>query len=461
MSQSYHAIGGSAYGGVNSMYVNPGATVNQPFKWDVTLFSMQSTLANTAFQIKNKSLTTIYSSPFYLAQGLLKRDLNNNIDFNLLSARFRIDKKSAFAVSFRVRTYNHASGMPFFYNDTIKTLNNFLHLNNSLTYYDGYFTHAAWGELNLNYSRIILQNELSYLSAGINLTYMRGLSGAFFDLSRINFQEGQKNGNNYYVLKKGSATMEYSANYQTANNTSNTQFVKNFIKEALPSFGVSLGAEYLVKNEEGESTPISPTNYNWKIGMAIMDIGRNKFNPINGSFFVTNPKQNITDSILNKQLSGVKNILSLRDTLGRFFKVDTALKNRFTVSLPTRLVISVDKNLGSNFFINGELTLSFYSTQPTSEALKTREINLLSVTPRWETRALGFYLPIQYNTEGMLWVGAAVKLGPVLLGVHNLDFFRWFKPGTQNYNGGGYILVSIHPFGHKQKEQDALPCPKP
>jgi len=255
--------------------------------------------------------------------------------------------------------------------------------------------------------------------------------------------------------------MEYSANYQKASNTSNTQYIKNFIKDALPSFGISVGAEYLVKNEEGESTPISQTNYNWKIGVAIMDIGRNKFNPINGSFFASNPKQNITDSFLNRQINGVKNILALKDTLGRFFKVDTGLNNRFTVSLPTRLVISADKNLGSNFFINGELSVNFYSTQPTSGALKTREINLLSVTPRWETRNWGFYLPMQYNTEGMFWVGAAVKLGPVLLGVHNLDFFRWFKPGTQNYNGGGYILLSIHPFGHKQKEQDALPCPKP
>ena len=113
----------------------------------------------------------------------------------------------------------------------------------------------------------------------------------------------------------------------------------------------------------------------------------------------------------------------------------------------------MDKNLGNHFFVNGDLSLNFYST---SDVLKTntRELNLLTVTPRWETIALGAYLPIQYNTQGQLWVGAAIKLGPLVLGVHSLEIFNKYP----SLNGGGYLLISFHPF-NKSKVHSYFDCP--
>jgi hypothetical protein len=56
-------------------------------------------------------------------------------------------------------------------------------------------------------------------------------------------------------------------------------------------------------------------------------------------------------------------------------------------------------------------------------------------------------------------VGGAVKVGPLLVGVHNFNFFKWFKEGTQSYDGGGYLLLSIHPFTKKEEDNGIL-CPK-
>lgn len=459
-AQSYHAFSGSPYAGVTGMYNNPASTVNSAYKWDVTVFAMQSNITNTAFTIRNNSLTNNTNSAAFLTQGMRSRFFHNNIDVNLLNFRFNINSKSAFAAGVRLRTYNHYKSLPFFYSDSIKSAQNFLMANNTVPYLDGFVTHAAWAEFSFNYSRILLQNQHTRLSAGITVSYLKGLSGAFANVNRASFTQVQANGNNYFVFNQASLQAEYSDNYLVTNqNNTNTQNFKNFIKKALPSAGIDFGAEYLFKNDDnGDDEEVNATNYTWKIGASIMDIGRNRFNPIEGSFTANTPTLNLNDSNIQYQINHIKNIKQLRDTLGSLFaNVDTSL-GRYNISLPTRMVISVDRNLGSHFFVNGELSLNFYSTQPYSSILRTRELNLLTITPRWETQAWGLYLPVQYNTQGMLWVGAAVKIGPLLLGVHSLDFTKWFKTGTQTYNGGGYILLSIHPFKRKT-EDDKMPCP--
>lgn len=68
---------------------------------------------------------------------------------------------------------------------------------------------------------------------------------------------------------------------------------------------------------------------------------------------------------------------------------------------------------------------------------------MLTVTPRWEKRTLGFYLPVQYNRHGNFWIGGAVKAGPLLFGTHNLlNIFSKNK-----YIGGGaYLAIIIRPM---------------
>ena len=85
-------------------------------------------------------------------------------------------------------------------------------------------------------------------------------------------------------------------------------------------------------------------------------------------------------------------------------------------------------------------------------------MNLLNLTPRWETRRLGFYLPIQLTTDGKFWVGGAAKAGPLLLGVHNWANV-FLKDKIQN--GGFYMALIIRPgHGFAKKESKRYDCPK-
>ena len=461
LSQSYHAINGSPYAGVTGMYNNPATTVNSAYKWDFTLFSAQATVSNSLFTINQSSLTRYDSANAQLTPGMRSRYLHGNLDVNIFNVRFNAGKKSAFAFGLRTRTYNDVKLQPFYYTDTISTMTGFLSNNKTIDYLQGFGTSSSWLEADFNFSHIFIQKQGSRLSAGITLGYMKGLSGGHAAVQKVTFLDKSTASQPYYLLTGGSGNAMYSKNIDTLNaDNSFLNNAKSFLKSSLSSLNMNVGFEYLIRNIQGDEDEVSPTNYDWKIGVSIMDIGKNKYTAANGSFAVSSPKTNVSDTAVQSQFTNINNIRDLQQNVKTLFNVVDTIKQQFTISNPTRIIINVDRNFGHHLYVNGELSMNIYSSEPRfAEKFRTREVNLLTVTPRWETKAWGAYLPIQYNTQGQLWVGGAVKLGPLLLGFHSLDFYKWFKQGTQSLNGGGYILLSIHPFGTKEVD-NSIDCPK-
>jgi hypothetical protein len=456
-AQSYHAVSGSPYAGVTSMYNNPSSTVNAAYKWDMSLLATQITFSNSLFVVNQTSLIKYDSADAQFTNGLRSRYLHTNLDINLFNFRYNIAKDKAIGFALRGRIYNHLKTQPFYYTDSISTLASFLSANKVVDYLEGYTTHSGWIEADFNYAQVLQQNEYSRLTGGITIGYMRGISGAHINFKRLSYSEQTINNQTQYVLTGGSAMVEYSKNYDLLDTVFTANDIKPFIKNTKSAFTLNIGIEYLFKKQDDyDKAPLSATNYDWKIGISIMDIGANKFDPAGGSFSGRIPATNISDSYLVNNLKNVGSLKSLRDSLLKVFtKMDT-LTSTYTISNPTRLIVSIDKNLGNHFYINGELSANFYSTQ-TQPKLKTREINLLTITPRWETNFWGAYLPIQYNAQGQLWVGGAIKVGPILFGFHSLDAYKAFKTRTQTFNGGFYLVVNIHPFGNKIKEAECPP----
>ncbi|NJE06680.1 hypothetical protein E3E36_11150, partial [Thermococcus sp. M36] len=96
-------------------------------------------------------------------------------------------------------------------------------------------------------------------------------------------------GNFIQIINGGTATATYSDNYDLAGNNNNS--IKTFLKNTLSTFNFSIGAEWLFKKPNiYEDEPITNTNYDWKIGVSILDIGKSKFNPAQGSFEASVPK---------------------------------------------------------------------------------------------------------------------------------------------------------------------------
>lgn len=433
--QGYQGLHGSPFAGASAVFNNPAAPVNSAYKWDLTLFSVQAkTSTNSVYYAKDAA-----GSGITLAEGFSSKYMHANADVSLLNFMYKASDRTAFNFNIRARTYVHSKMYPFSYTDSINSIHDFLLANANVAYLQGFVTHAGWVEGDLTWSQVLAENDHSRLSGGITLQVLKGMSGAFMRLNKLSYRQSINGTDTSFLFTGGGGSFGYSANYDG-----------KFQDNTPGSLGLSIGAEYLVYNSDNAVN--NNINYDWKIGVSILDIGANRFVAGQGSGQFSDPITTIPDNSIDTKLHNPSSVTAFRDSLNTLFSQSAPITGNFSVSLPTRMVINADKNLGNHFFVNADLSLNFFSSSSPS-TLHTRELNLLTVTPRWETIAWGVYLPVQYNTQGQLWVGAAVKLGPLVLGLHNFGLLH-----TNTFvSGGGYLMLSVHPF-NKRKILTKLDC---
>ena len=466
-SQSYHAINGSPYAGITSMYVNPASPVNSFYKWDATLIGVQfKTDQNSGFvrnlpinQINENSLndTTVY--PY---NGLFSRHYHGIIDGQGLSFRYRINNKTSIGFSFRGRTYNEFKTNNIFISEYTKTtVNSFLNQNLAGHTLDGFAMHSGSLETNLNLSQLLIENSTEKLSVGVNIGFSKALSGGYFGVRNLQYQKlvNPSNNREYFQALNNGGTLSYLY----SNNLSyfdtikaNSTTIKEFYKNSYSSLNFSIGVEYMIVDETIEAN-INNLNYSWKFGASIMDIGTLKYDYINGSATNRIPNASLVDTSLETTFSNVNSLVQFRNRVSPMFDNTDSLKGSFTISAPTRIVASVDRNFGGGLFANFQASINIFSSNSTS-SINARELNLFTLTPRWETQGFGFYLPMQYNVQKSFWMGAAVKIGPLLLGVHDLGVLGWFKSYyRQPFNSGGYVMLNIYPYRNKYND-NSIKC---
>ncbi len=405
-SQNYHALAGSPYAGVEGIYHNPASSINSAFSWDVTLFSGQASFANKAFVVENSSFQSLkYGSVDYkqaratLINGNDERSFNANGDFSILNVRCKLNKKSAFSFGLRGRGFLHAYTDPFIYSDTMKSLKSWAAVNKNDPPLSGSIIHSGWLETNFNYSRVYKDNDDVRITWGVTLSVMKGMSALEFNPRQMTYGQSL-NGRNepFYFINGGNFSYRYTDNFDIYDtNQSPKSNFNTILSNSRTSLGLSLGVEYVLKSANTSTFTSwggpdwNAKDYDWKFGAAILDIGSNAYDFGKDAAEKNVPTELVTDTLFNRYNLFKLNLM--RDTLLHSYNMSQHLTGHFVIYNPTRLVLYADKNFGNNFYVNGELTVNFFSTRAQSIA-KTREINLLIVTPRWETKGLGLYFPL-------------------------------------------------------------------
>lgn len=452
-AQQYHAFHGSPYAGALSILNNPASSVNNLHKWDLNLFSFQTTVSTNHFLLEGFSYRNPGNTRFKVEEGVQSYFGHQSTDFNLMHFQYQINPKSAITVGFRGRLYDHYKASPFAFSDTITTTYSFFNLNRTTPSIGGFLNHSGYLEMNLSYAQELLSTPYGRLTGGITLQIDKAISGAYSKIKNVSTREVINGTDTNYVFIDGIMEYAYSDNYDI-NYISGTQFAKAFVKNSKTGLGLSLGLEYTTYKDPVEpGTRYNPLNYDWKFGFSIMDIGANKYKPSTSSGIFKDPVAQFDYKVFENKFGNAASVAEFKDSLKTVFNGYDSIYNNFSISKPTRVILNVDKNLGNHFAVNAQLSLNLYSTSNYTQ-LRTRETNLITITPRWENISWGFYLPVQYNTQGQLWIGAAVKLGPLIMGFHDFSGGKTIK----SVNGGGYLSLSIHPF-NKKKVLTRLDCP--
>lgn len=460
LAQNYHAIEGSPFAGSLGVANNPASILSTPYPWDVTIFSLQEKNSSNAVVLHNLSLLHFTDTVEYQWKGgNFKRFIAFDYNVHLLNVRIALGKKQAIAFGANLRGYGAVRTGPANYNDSLQDMNQFFNINQN-TNYNANMTSSSWLELFATYSRTIIDDEYRRVNAGVTLKAMRGISGAFAQLSGGGVGRGVSGTQTIYFLKAGNARYGYSSNYDRwKKDRSTMQNLKDLVGNSRPGAALDLGVEYWVKSQaviNNSEKEEAYYDYEWKIGVALLDIGQNIYRYGTQSRTASNPRSDVSDSALNAKFNEVGSLADFNDSLATIVNNIGTLIGQFKIWNPTRLVINVDRPLQDNFSINGNLTLNMPWTSTTNR-LVVKDLSLLTLTPRWEKKKLGLYLPIQITTDGKFWVGGAAKAGPLLLGFHNLANI---VSKSRMQNGGLYLALVIRPGnGSHDKEDKRYSCP--
>jgi hypothetical protein len=459
-AQNYHAVNGSSYAGVLGAGNNPASIVNTPFAWDVDVFSFQVKPATNAVTVHKYSLlSTGANSEYQFDAGKYKRFVNANFNVNLFNTRIALNRRAAIAGGINIRSYTNVKTSPYYFIDTIQTARDFFVLNDGNTQHSLSMTTSSWAEIWGTYAQTLLDNERMRLNAGVTLRVSRGLSGGHAGLSSGRVERVMQGSTVNYILRDVTARYGYSANYDPWINDAPTgKNLKNFVTNTEGGASIDVGVEYLIK-EKGfqffNDDEDRYFDYDWKIGISLMDVGMNQYRYGSNSRVASGFKDNITSLDLDKKFNGVEGFKDFNDSLETIVSSMSTLSGKFSVLTPARLIVNVDRYLFDAFYVNADLSINLSSLS--DKCFYVKEMNLLTVTPRWETRRWGFYMPILYNTENQLRIGGAVKAGPLLIGIHN-----WGTIFAQNkmQNGGGYLAFIIRPKRDTgEKRSKKYDCP--
>lgn len=442
MAQNYQAIHGSSRaGGSLTVHNNPASIVHIPFGWDVTVFSMQEKHATNAFVLNNGSLLNVRDLEIGSVNGNGKRFVAGLTDVHLLNARIRLDSRQAIAFGVNFRSAFSASTSRGNWQDTIQDLHSFLDINTGNLPLSATVRATNWLEIFGSYGRTIVDNGSAIINAGVTLSLNRGLGGAYLGARNINYSLSVGPDNRSYDIGNAQLSYGYSANIDDVRDNS----FSDIFRRSRTGFSLSAGVEYIMPSFESESE----YDYQWKIGASVLDLGFSSYQYSRNSRVAVFNKTNITDSMVESSFDDVGSIEDAVDTLASLAGSSSTPTGDFKVMHPTRIVINADRHLQGNFFLNTELTIPVSSIL-SDKYLFVRDINLLAVTPRYESRLLGAYLPVTFNTQSQLWIGGAFRAGPLLLGLHN-----WANLFGKNklHRGGFYLALTFRPG--KKREEDS------
>jgi hypothetical protein len=160
-----------------------------------------------------------------------------------------------------------------------------------------------------------------------------------------------------------------------------------------------------VSKDKKLSQKTASNSYNWKFGFALLDLGKIKF------------REN-TSVIRLEQRNDPFNINSeiLVDLMGQIANSKPEnFQESFDMILPGAVSAQLDKNLGKSFFLNILVVRRIKAIKPS--VLRS---NIFAITPRFETKWLGFSMPLILFNDRDPRVGLSLRVGYVTIGSDNI-----------------------------------------
>jgi hypothetical protein len=408
LAQNFPGYNTSNYSGVNGVFFNPANVAGSKFKWNVNLLGLNAGVANNnaSFSLKNIA-STFDDDVDSLLFGDSKKNTSGlvNLDIQGLSFMFDVSKKSSIAFTSRVRVMANIADLD---GQFIQSINDNLSSSTfPLTLQSNRNQRVivnGWTDWGITFGHTFLDKGPHFFKAGVTAKYLAGATNNYANIDNLNGTlDDNVLGDVYLTNATGKVTIGVAGIDFSDDDADFTDAV-NFKSSGV---GADLGFVY-------EYRPGNKDAYKFKAGVAVLDIGSVKYTPDpdqSGSYTINVPQgaQWYPKDLDGKSLSEIKDYLDASP----YFTNNGSSSTSYKVSLPTTLQLNIDYAAAKNFFVNlgGQINLV-----PNNNAYSSFYYNSFMLTPRFENKVFGVYLPLSYNELSGFNAGFSFRVGPVFFG---------------------------------------------
>lgn len=187
-------------------------------------------------------------------------------------------------------------------------------------------------------------------------------------------------------------------------------------------------------------TEKSTKPYKFKLSLALLDLGSINYDrdlTPSGTYnmLVTGSPGFDLQSLQGVSFDNYKQVLS---SSPYFTPSPNNNNSTLSVSLPTSLQVFGDLHLLSNLYFSAGTQIALSSS---NKAENPFVYSTLMLTPRYEGKGIGLYLPVTYNTLTQLTMGATLRLGPLFVGSGSILSALLSNSRQADFNLGLHIGV--------------------
>lgn len=426
----------SNYSGINGINYNPASVVDSRTKLDINFLTASLTIDNNYLGLQQNLINPFDSSLFEVAiRSNNGKNKNVFINADILGPSFLFTLNESHSIGFitQYRTLSNFKNVSEEFADLYySNLEDMNLVGKGINSNNMNFSTTAWNEYGIFYGQELYRKSHHWFSGGIKLKITQGIHAA-----GINF-------GSLYTEMNSDSTVSVNGqdvNYLTSHNIAEG-WRSNWNKFNGFGAGFDLGFNYewrahpdsLEYQMDGKLNPSREmSKHKLRIGLTISDIGFVNYKA--GSSGEINANSNNFD-ILNYNL---RTLGGFEEAIDENFSSSNSISN-FRMALPTSASIQADYNIHKGFFINSTYFHSFKRDKTLSINYNSR----LTVTPRWDWRWMGAYVPYAITATGNKHLGLNIMFGPFLIGTRDIGTFLW---KDENYFGNihfGVKVTSLH-----------------
>lgn len=279
-------------------------------------------------------------------------------------------------------------------------------------------TAHSWTEVGLNLSAVLLNTNYHFVKFGGTFKYYMG-NRATEIRGPIN---GSYGGNDLNINSANDRLISLNTSPISGDDDTSESFVSSAfnLNSAGSGVGGDIGIVYEWRPRETNRVDVRSNSsavnkYKLKISASVLDVGAIEY------------KDAIRDSILVNNVTTIpinairqdNNLISALIDNGNTINIPRQGDVKF--ALPRSLHLNVDYIIlnDKNYYINFNYVKGLTKTD---DVYANTQMDLITVTPRYETRKLSLYLPVSYESKtGAIAAGLGARYGPVTIGAAALS----------------------------------------